>query len=309
MRARAVDAAGVADVDLGGRNVLVTGATSGIGRETALALGSLGATVLVHGRDEAAGERVVGELRRVGAEAASFLPADFASLASVEDLAAAVESRVDGLDVLVNNAGGHFRRGRLTDAGVERTFAVNHLAPFLLTARLAPILADDGRVVTVASTVHGRYDGDFSEVGSVADYDGLDAYARSKLANVLFTLELAERLDGPTATCCPPGFVPGSRLWRNASLPVRLVVSALAALPDPITRRVADTPATAAATGTYLAAAPEAADWNGVYVSDCEPTDPATQARDDDLRERLWDLSVELSGLDGDDIPARERGR
>jgi hypothetical protein len=107
-RPRAVGAAGVGDVDLGGKSVLVTGATSGVGRETALALGSLGATVLIHGRDEAAGERVVEDLRRLGAADAAFLPADFTSLAAVHDLADAVETRLDALDVLVNNAGGHF---------------------------------------------------------------------------------------------------------------------------------------------------------------------------------------------------------
>jgi NAD(P)-dependent dehydrogenase (short-subunit alcohol dehydrogenase family) len=143
----------------------------------------------------------------------------------------------------------------------------------------------------------------------VTAYDGLDAYARSKLANVLFAFELADRLDGPTATCCHPGFVPGSGLWRNASLPVRAVVGVLGALPDPVTRLVAETPATAAATQTRLAAAPEAADWNGEYVSDCEPTDPAPQARDPERRERLWELSVDLSDLDDDAVVPRERSR
>ncbi|MFB6135768.1 MAG: SDR family NAD(P)-dependent oxidoreductase [Halobacteriaceae archaeon] len=291
--------AGVGDADLTGRTALVTGATSGIGRQTTLALGSLGATVLAHGRDAEAGERLVEDLRAAesGGDAA-FLRADFASQASVHELADAVGDRVDALDVIVNNAGAHFRRGRLTEDGVEATFAVNHLAPFVLTNRLAPLLANDGRVVTVSSAVHRRYRGEFDGVRSVDDYDGLDAYARSKLADVLFAFALAARLDGPTSNCCHPGFVPGSRLWRDASLPVRLAVRGVGALPDALLERVADTPASAAATQTYLAASPDVAGVTGEYFRDCEPVDPSPPARDERLRERLWDLSVELTDLD-----------
>lgn len=298
-RSRTASLAGVADVDLSGRTALVTGATHGIGRKTALALADLGATVLAHGRDEEAGERLAAELDSVGPDGAdaAFLRADFASQAAVHDLADAVTDRVDRLDVLVNNAGAHFRRGRLTDDGVEATFAVNHLAPFVLTNRLAPLLPADGRVVTVSSEVHRRHREDFSGVRSAADYDGLDAYARSKLANVLFALELAKRLDGPTSNCCHPGFVPGSSLWRDASPPVKLVVGALAALPDAVTEAFADTPVSAAATQTYLAAAPAVAGVTGEYFRDRAPATPSERARDRRLRERLWERSVELTDL------------
>ncbi len=285
---RAEVGADVADVDLSGQSVLVTGSTGGIGRKTALALDRLGARVLIHGRNPEKGEAVAAEL-----DGGTFLRADFEDFDAVRGLADAVRERVGTLDTLVHNAGAHFSEGRLAPCGVERTFAVNHLAPFLLTRELRPSLADDGRVVTVSSTVHRNATLDLNAVESVGDYDGLDAYRRSKLANVLFTRELARRLDGPTANCLHPGVVPGSGLWRHASLPVSLAVGALAALPDPLLERVADTPVTAAETSVYLAASPDVAGVSGRYFGDCEEKRPAERALDDELAARLWDRSTE----------------
>ena len=131
--------AGVADVDCTGKQALVTGSTSGIGRAAAVALGRLGADVIVHGRDTAAGERVVEDLEAVGTDA-RFVAADFADAAAVRGLAETVRAETDGLDLLVNNAGGLFRDGRLTDLGVEYTFHVNHLSPYLLTTELLDYL-------------------------------------------------------------------------------------------------------------------------------------------------------------------------
>jgi NAD(P)-dependent dehydrogenase (short-subunit alcohol dehydrogenase family) len=286
-------AASVRDRDLEGATALVTGATGGVGREVALALGRLGADVYVHGRDRDRGERVASRLRERGSDA-QFFRADYLDLSQVEALAERVTGRVDDLDVLVNNAGAHFDDGALTDVGVERTFHANHLAPFLLTNRLGDVL-DGGRVVTVASEVHRRAGLDLEAVESVADYDGFDAYARSKLANVLFTRELARRTDDATANACHPGFVPSSGLWRNASLPVRAVMRVLSAVPRRLTFGVVDSPASAAATPTYLAAG--GADADGAYFRDCERVDPASEATDDDLAERLWAWSAERVDL------------
>lgn len=293
-RGRAADLAGVTDVDLTGRTAVVTGATSGIGRETALALGRLGASLVVHGRDRDRGADVVSSLRELGVEDAVFLDAEFTVQADVRRLAARIRDRVDAVDVLVNNAGAHFREGRRTRDGVERTFAVNHLAPFLLTTLLRPALAADGRVVTVSSAVHRRAEGSF-EPGRVDSYDGLDAYSRSKLANVLFTAELARRLEGPTANCCHPGFVPGSAIWRDASLPVRLVTGVLGRLPLGAVGPI-ETPVTGAVPSVYLAASPAVEDVTGRYFTDCEPESPSTAARDRDLQRQLWSLSEELTG-------------
>ncbi|MFB6136109.1 MAG: SDR family NAD(P)-dependent oxidoreductase [Halobacteriaceae archaeon] len=299
---RAEVGAGVDGVDLAGATALVTGATSGVGREVALALGRLGARVLVHGRNEERGAAVVAALRET--TTASFHRAEFASLDDVRGLAAAVREESESLDVLVNNAGAHFSEGRLAACGVERTFAVNHLAPFLLTNLLRPALADGGRVVTVSSEVHRQGALDLDAVESAAGYDGLDAYARSKLANVLFTRELAHRLEGAgddaaTANCCHPGFVPGSGLWREASLPVRAAVGALARLPRPLLERVADTAVTAAETPVYLAAAPDVDGVTGRYFRDREVVEPAAAARDDALAGELWRASAEWTGLGG----------
>jgi len=285
---------GVADADLDGTTVFVTGATHGVGRETALALGRLGARVLVHGRDRTAGREVANELRGLDADPV-FVRADFADPDAPGELAAAVAERVDDLDVLVNNAGAHFDGPSLVD-GVERTFRVNHLAPFELTRELLDDLAPNGRVVTVASAVHERAsaaDLTTDAVTTVDDYDGFQAYARSKLANVLFSRELAKRNPELLVNSLHPGFVPGSELWRDASFPVSVLMPALSVLPDVVLERVVDTPETAAATSVYLAAATDY-DVTGEYFSNCHPTTPSTTARDDDLAAELWTRTESL---------------
>jgi NAD(P)-dependent dehydrogenase (short-subunit alcohol dehydrogenase family) len=287
---RPEDGASVRHRDLTGQTALVTGATSGVGREVSLALGRLGADVLVHGRDRARGEAVASDLRSLGSEA-EFLQADFTDLDAVANLAESVRERTDDLDVLVNNAGAHFDEGWLTDAGVEATVHVNHLAPFALTAALRDYLADDGRVVTVASEVHRRADLDVNSLDSLDDYDGFAAYSRSKLANVLFTRELSRRLDGPEAVACHPGFVPDSGLWRNSSLPVRAAMRVFSLLPRTLTFGKVDTAASAAVTPTFLAAVETVE--NGAYYRDCQPVEPVDAARDDDLAAELWAWSEE----------------
>ena len=286
--------AGVADVDLSGRTAFVTGATHGVGRETALALARLGARVLVHGRDRTAGRELANELRGLDADPV-FLRADFADPDAPSELAEAVTDRADDLDVLVNNAGAHFDGPSVVD-GVERTFRVNHLAPFELTRELTGMLADEGRVVTVASAVHERADGDdltTEAVTTTEGYDGFQAYARSKLANVLFSRELAARNPDKLVNCCHPGFVPGSELWRDASLPVSVAMRALSVLPGFVLERVADTTETAAATSVYLAVADDY-DVTGEYFSNCRPKTPAAAARDDALARDLWERTESL---------------
>lgn len=286
--------ASVGHRDLEGRNALVTGATSGVGREVALALARLGADVLVHGRRAERGEEVVSVLRDHGS-ASTFLRADFESLRQVENLAERVRGRVDELDVLVNNAGAHFDAGELSDLGVERTFHVNHLAPFALTNWLREDLSPDARVVTVASEVHRRGDVDLEAVTSVENYDGFAAYSRSKLANVLFARELARELDDATSVSCHPGFVPDSGLWRNASLPVRAVMRVLSVVPRRLTLGRVDSSGSAAITPTFLAATDDLDE--GAYYRDCSPVEPADAARDDDLAAKLWSWSAERIDL------------
>jgi len=287
--------AGVSGADLSGNTALVTGSTSGIGRETALALGRLGADVMVHGRDQAAGQAVVDELSTMNSDAA-FQQADFTSVAAVRGLAAAVESWTPELDILINNAGGLFREGRLTDLGVERTFHVNHLSPYLLTAELLSTLGDEARIVTTASGAHKGVTLDFEAVRSVDAYSGFRAYQRSKLANVQFAAELARRLDRTERSIISnsfhPGAIPGSGFGRFLPGPLPRLLSGLRHLP--MTTSVAE----GAATAVYLAASPQVDDVSGRYFVNCEPSTPSRAARDRTAQRRLWKRSAVLLDID-----------
>jgi len=274
---------------------LVTGSTSGIGRATALALGRLGADVFVHGRDAEAGREVVAELSGLGVDA-SFVAADFASVESVRDLAATVRDRSDGLDLLVNNAGGLFREGRLTDLGVEYTFHVNHLSPYLLTTELLPTLADDARIVTTSSGAHRGVDIEFEKIRSIDSYSSFRAYQRSKLANVLFSTALARRLDRADCSIISnafhPGAIPGSGFARFLPGPLPRLFAALGRLP--MTTTVEE----GAATAVYLAASPQVEGVSGRYFTNCEPETPSKAARDTTTQRRLWAESATLLGID-----------
>ena len=287
--------ADVADVDCTGVQTLVTGSTSGIGRATALALGRLGADVIVHGRDSPAGADVVDELSALGVEA-TFVEADFASVPAVRKLAATVRAETDGLDVLVNNAGGLFRDGSVTDIGVEYTFHVNHLAPYLLTAELLDHLREGARVVTTASEAHRGSLLDLDRVTDVESYSGTRAYGRSKLANVLFASELARRLDAVgrdvTSNSLHPGAIPGSGFSRFLPGPLPRLVQALGVVPG--VTSVAD----GAAAVLFVAVSPHTADVSGRYFAGQRQTAPSRPARDTEAARRLWERSAALLDVD-----------
>ncbi|GAA0221537.1 SDR family NAD(P)-dependent oxidoreductase [Halobaculum roseum] len=300
MRNYPEDIAGVDDERLVGETALVTGSTSGIGREAALSLGRLGAHVIVHGRDEEAGAEVVEEIDAgVKEGTAEFVAADFADPAEVRALADATRRAAgdDGLDLLLNNAGGYFREARRTDLGVEYTFHVNHLAPYQLTAELLDDLADDARVVTTASEAHRGDQIDLDAVDSVDGFSSWRAYQRSKLANVQFAAELGRRLRerddrGITSNSFHPGAIPGSGFFRHLPGPLSGAASALGRLP------FATTPAEGAATAVYLAVADEVADATGRYFADCRERKPSTEAQDPRAQRRLWEESADLLGMD-----------
>ncbi|WP_233739760.1 SDR family NAD(P)-dependent oxidoreductase [Halovenus carboxidivorans] len=180
MSSRPEQLAGVEGVDCTGKQVVITGSTSGIGRAAALALGRLGADVIVHGRDAAAGGEVVDRLTEIGATA-TFVQADFTSTEAVRRLARRVREETDGLDLLINNAGGFFRDETVTDLGVGITFHVNHLSPYLLTAELLDHV--EGRIVTTASAAHQGAVLDIDGVRGPSPKTGMEAYSHSKLAN------------------------------------------------------------------------------------------------------------------------------
>ena len=302
--------ADVADVDLSGQTVLVTGSTSGIGRAAALAFGRLGAEVLVHGRDEDAGAAVVAELEATDADGATFFAADFADRSAVHRLAEEVTAHTDELDVLANNAGGYFPNGGTTEDGIAFTFGVNHLAPFVLTADLLPTLAAEGRVVTTSSLAHRQGGMDFESLRTPETGQGWGEYAQSKLANVLFTRELARRLDAAgrdvTANCFHPGAIPGSGFVRNAPFPIPTLTRALSAVPDPLTRPFVTTVSDGAETLVYLGASPEL-DTSGGYFTNCRERRPSLAARDEETARRLWEVSEDLAGVEVDLPPAIEQ--
>jgi NAD(P)-dependent dehydrogenase (short-subunit alcohol dehydrogenase family) len=269
-----------------GRVVVVTGASSGIGAAGAVELARLGATVVPVGRDE---RRLAKVARQVGAEG---LRADLASLAEVRRLADELLARHERIHVLVNNAGVMPGRRRVTEDGLELTFAVNHLAPFLLTNLLLDRLRESApaRVVTTSSVAHMGGLIDLDDLQLERGWRGMRAYSSSKLANVLFTRELARRLRGTgvVANCFHPGVI-RTRLTRRAN-PLLLVGARLAA-------PLLGSPKTGAETLVYLASAPEAAEVTGGYFENRAPGRPSAQSQDAALAAELWERSARLAGL------------
>ncbi len=270
--------------------ILVTGATDGIGRETARELVRRGATVIVHGRSREKAEAVRAELEAIK-RGSTLAPAlgDFASLASVRALGEELASRAERIDVLLNNAGVYMNEVVETEDGFEATFAVNHLAPFVLTHALLSKLRDGkaARIVNVSSVAHARGELDMKALGTAEGFDPYRAYAASKLANVLFTAELAERLGpGPvTVNALHPGVVSTKLLTEGFKT------------------RGKDSVAEGAATSVLLALAPELEGVTGKYFAYEKETQPSATARDADLARTLYEKSCALAGVSG--LPAR----
>ena len=278
---------------LAGRVCVVTGASSGIGRATTHALARLGATLALVCRDRARGDDLVAEVAAAsGHDRVALFVADLSSQAAVRELAGALMAAYPALHVLVNNAGVVNLRYTETTDGIETAFAVNHLAPFLLTHLLLGRLraGSPSRIVNVASDVHrwGRIE--FDDLGRRRRYRGMAVYAQSKLANVLFTYELARRLGSApvTANCLHPGAV-ATGLGHNNGRLARLVARAL----KPFFRTAED----GAATSVYLAASPAVEGVSGRYFVDCREARSSPPSYDERLARRLWDASARMTGL------------
>lgn len=263
--------------------ILITGSTDGIGRQAALELAALGPTVLVHGRNEQRGKNVVEEIcKATGNQKVDLLIADFSSMQQVRRLAADVKQRYGALHVLINNAGVFMNERRLTVDGFETTFAVNHLAPFLLTNLLLDLLkkSTPARVITVSSVAHTRGKLDFENLQAEKSFGGYSSYALSKLANIMFAFELGELMAGTgvTSNCLHPGMI-GTKLLRTGF-------------------NVTGASTTdGAETLIYLATSPEVDGVNGKYFQEKQETISSPTASDTVLRKKMWEVSAQLTGL------------
>ena len=261
-----------------GRTVLVTGSTDGIGRATALGLARMGAKVFLHGRDPEKGRRVREEIARTtGSDQLDLFIADLSSQRQVRKLAAEVAEKHKRLHVLINNAGTFQVERKLTEDGLETTFAVNYLAPFLLTHELLELLEESSpsRIINVASIAHLNAKVDWNNLQGERWYDGFQAYALSKLGIVLFTYELAERLKGSpvTANCLHPGVIR-----------TKLLRAGFGDYPGGPPEKGARTP-------IYLASSPEVEGVSGEYFMECRPARSSSLSYNKDLQERFWELA------------------
>ena len=283
---------------MNGKVCVVTGATSGIGKAAATALARMGAQIVLVGRDQGRTEATAAE---IGANAAVPPKAEIADLASMEQVHALAGrlGSLERIDVVVNNAGLVLGERRVTEDGFEHVFAVNHLAPFLLTNLLLPRLTGSAPawVVTVTSDAHSAANLDLDDPNLEHGWDSWRSYANSKLANILFTRELARRLDGTgvTANCAHPGVV-RTGFGREGKPLLRLGTT--------IARPFFLSPERGADTIVYLASSPDVAGETGGYYVKRQRREPSAAARDDAAARRLWDISEKLTGL----TPAQPTG-
>jgi retinol dehydrogenase 14 len=279
-----------------GKTVLITGGTGGIGKATAIRLAALGARVGIVGRDSSRAEAAAADITgQSGNPAVDAFAADMSSQIEVRRLAASVLDAYPRLDVLVNNVGGFWAHRHLTAEGLEHTFALNHLAPFLLTDLLLGRLRAGGpaRIVTVSSNAQAMGTIDFDDLQAERSYSGPRAYNQSKLANVMFTYELARRLSGTpvTANVLHPGVV---RTAFAAEDP-----SSLATMMRPL-MRLLKSPAQGADTSTYLASSAQVEGVTGEYFANRKPKRSNECAYDSAAANRLWQVSADLVGLTAD---------
>ena len=274
-----------------GSTVVITGATSGIGEVAARELAEMGARIVLVARDAARAEAVRDRLRHITPAAAHTLHvADLSRLREVKRVAADIVAAEPRIDVLINNAGAMFASRKITEDGLEMTFAVNHMAYFVLSNLLRPRMTAGARIVSTASDAHKGAKLDFGDLQSEKRYTGFAVYGRSKLCNILFTRELARRLQGTgiTANCLHPGFV-ATHFGDNSG--------GLLSFGMGLAKNFAITPEKGAETIVYLAASPDVANATGGYYYKCRPAVPTREAQNDADARRLWDISARLADI------------
>ena len=274
-----------------GKTVIITGATSGIGEVAAVRLAEKGARIVFTARDKARADDTMAALKRANPRGDHAMHmADLSRLSEMKRAAAEL-AREPRIDVLVNNAGALFNKRTETADGLEMTFALNHMAYFVITNMLLGKLKPGARIVTVASNAHRGARLDFDDLQSRRGYAGFPVYSRSKLCNILFNRELARRLagSGVTANALHPGFV-ATRFGNDSGGIVRAVLK----VAKPIG---AISPEEGARTIIYLASSPDVAAVSGGYFYECKPATPTAEARNDEDAKRLWDISQQIAGL------------
>jgi retinol dehydrogenase 14 len=278
---------------MAGRTVLVTGGSGGIGKATALGLATMGAHLAITGRDRGRTEDAAREIRSAGGGQVEVFVADLSSQSEVRRLADEILQSLPRIHVLVNNVGGFWNTRHVTADGLERTFALNHLASFLLTNLLLDRLKQSApsRVVTVASHAQAMGRIAFDDLQGERSYSGARAYNQSKLANVLFTYELARRLQATsvTANALHPGVVRTSFGAEDPAVVQRLFI--------PFLMYFMKAPAQGAVTSIYLASAPDVERVTGRYFADSKPKQSSERSYDEATAARLWQLSADLVGL------------
>ena len=282
---------------MAGRTVLVTGGTAGIGRATALGLATMGAHLAITGRDQERTEGAAREIRAAGGGQVDVFVADLSSQSEVRRLAEEVPQSLSRIDVLVNNVGGYWNTRHVTADGLEHTFALNHLAPFLITNLLLDRLKQSApaRVVTVSSNAQAMGRIDFDDLQGERSYSASRAYDQSKLANVVFTYELARRLPASavTANALHPGVVSTSFGAEDPGRVQRLLV--------PFMRPLMKAPAQGAATSIHVASAPDLEQVTGRYFANSKRKRSSKRSYDEAAAAWLWQVSADLVGL----TPAR----
>ena len=276
------------DSNIQGKVAIVTGANSGIGRVTAEGLALRGASVVMVCRDRARGAAAQSEIKATsGNDSVELMICDMASQKSIRAFAEEFKRTHDRLDVLVNNAGVYIRKRTVTEDGIETTFAVNHLAYFLLTESLLDLIERSGpaRIINVASDAHAYGRIDFDNLQGEKKYSGMRAYANSKLANILFTYELARRLKSArvTANCLHPGAV-ATNIFRSLPKPIEALIKLVTLSPEK-----------GAETSIYLASSPEVEGLTGKYFVKKTATKSSSESYNEEVARRLWDESARLT--------------
>ena len=275
-----------------GLTCLITGATDGIGKEAAIELAKKECNLILIGRNKEKGEKVVGQIRKVAENYVDidYFTADLMLMKEVSRVADEVSRKYPKIDVLLNNVGAYFAFRDVTEEGFERTFALNHLGYFLMTKKLLPLVekSDYKRIVNVSSSAHYGIDFEFDNMNGEKKYSGFDIYKRSKLANVMFTYELAKRIEGTgiTANCLHPGFVStnfgknNNFLWRNV-IRVAMWLTAIS---------VKD----GAKTSIHLACSDEVKDITGRFFANSQIKKGSSKAKNEEHNRKLWELSEEF---------------